>query len=94
MNKFNRFAIATIIAVALASLGCAGRAQEPRSPEPKQEEPAEEVTVEGDSAVGLAVRSGRATKKAAEDTWDWAAEKKREAKAWLHEATEEENDND
>jgi len=99
MSKFNRFAIVTVLAFAL--VGCGNRAQQPRQPvqpvEPQPEQVERSVEVEEGSFADYTVRAGHATveaaqgaAEAAEDAYDWAAEKKRRAKAWLHEATAEE----
>jgi len=97
MHKFNRFAILTIV-LALTSLGCAGRAMQPTQPiQPPPQEVERSVEVEEGSFADYTVRAGHATveaaqgaAEAAEEAYDWAAEKKRRAKAWLHDATEPE----
>ena len=101
MNKFSNVFIAAIL---LSSIGCANHVQQPqpRQPQQQQPQPVEPTTersieVEENSLSDYAVRAGHATVKAAqgtaeatEEAYDWAAEKKRRAKAWVHEVTAEE----
>jgi len=100
MTKFNSLFIAVL--VLFVSVGCANRATHPRAPqqeqvaEPAPKEVERSVEVEEGSLADYTVRAGhatveaaQATAEAADDAWEWSKEKKRRAKAWLHEATEE-----
>ena len=94
----SRQAVFLVLVLGSFVVGCAGRAkpvQQPVEPQPQQVE--RSVEVEKDSFADYTVRAGHApveaaqgAAEAAEDAWEWTKEKKRRAKAWLHEATKEE----
>jgi uncharacterized protein YpmB len=100
MNKFNNLFIATVL---FSSIGCANHVQ-PRQPEQQYRQSQQQsvkfteraIKVEKNSISDYAVRAGHTSVKAAqgtaeamEDAYDWVAEKKKRAKAWLHEVTAE-----